>query len=50
MPRNKQYKKNKQDKISETTLNSDIAGISIFAFGAFAAVSMFFYQFYRNHW
>ncbi|NOV90641.1 S-DNA-T family DNA segregation ATPase FtsK/SpoIIIE [Clostridium acetobutylicum] len=45
MPRNKQYKKNKQDKISETTLNSDIAGISIFAFGAFAAVSMFFTSF-----
>ncbi|AAK79777.1 MULTISPECIES: DNA translocase FtsK [Clostridium] len=45
LPRNKQYKKNKQDKISETTLNSDIAGISIFAFGAFAAVSMFFTSF-----
>ncbi|URZ06658.1 DNA translocase SpoIIIE [Clostridium felsineum] len=45
MPRSKKVKKMKQNKIAESTLNSDIAGISIFAFGAFAAVSMFFTDF-----
>ncbi|URZ00703.1 DNA translocase SpoIIIE [Clostridium felsineum] len=45
MPRSRKVKKMKQNKIAESTLNSDIAGISIFAFGAFAAVSMFFTDF-----
>ncbi|WP_077833352.1 FtsK/SpoIIIE family DNA translocase [Clostridium felsineum] len=45
LPRSKKVKKMKQNKIAESTLNSDIAGISIFAFGAFAAVSMFFTDF-----
>ncbi|WP_077892583.1 FtsK/SpoIIIE family DNA translocase [Clostridium felsineum] len=45
LPRSRKVKKMKQNKIAESTLNSDIAGISIFAFGAFAAVSMFFTDF-----
>lgn len=45
MSRNRKRKKNINDKPSETTLNSDIAGIAIFAFGAFASLSMFFTSF-----
>ncbi|PJI10167.1 cell division protein FtsK [Clostridium sp. CT7] len=45
LPRSKHYRKNNQKKVSESTLNSDIAGISIFSFGTFAALSMFFTNF-----
>lgn len=41
----KKNKKNSKQKNSETTLNSDIAGIAILGFGVFSSLSMFFTKF-----
>lgn len=41
----KKNKKNSNGKTSETTLNSDVAGIAILGFGVFSSLSMFFTKF-----
>lgn len=41
----KKNKKSSNEKTSETTLNSDIAGIAILGFGVFSSLSMFFTKF-----